>query len=105
MTVGGSVGLALAGPELTQGAFTNEYLAQGGGDRSPRRRLHGRRDRGRRYRQRRRRPPQIYGSYGDCMAAGNTLAQQGEAHGFHCVDIGAAPVGVPSSQWKLVIDF
>ena len=50
-------------------------------------------------------PPQIYGSYGDCMAAGNTLAQQGEAHGFHCEDVGAAPVGVPSSQWKLVIDF
>ncbi|SEP29687.1 hypothetical protein [Amycolatopsis saalfeldensis] len=50
-------------------------------------------------------PPRIYGSYGECMAAGNALAQQGEAHGFHCVDVGAAPVGVPSTQWKLIIDF
>jgi hypothetical protein len=85
VTGGGSVGpghLPLDGTEFTQGAIAAAGAANAGAG-----------------------PPQIYGSYGDCMAAGNTLAQQGEAHGFHCVDVGAGPVGTPSSQWKLIIDF
>lgn len=52
--------------------------------------------------------PRYYNSYGDCMTAGNILAQQGRAHVFRCEPAGGqegggGPTG-SQPYWALVIE-
>ncbi|WP_328606737.1 hypothetical protein OG943_43740 [Amycolatopsis sp. NBC_00345] len=50
-------------------------------------------------------PPIEYGSYGECMTAGNIMAQQGQLHGFHCETLRAAPAGVDPGGWRVIADY